>query len=119
MDTTKMNLTQEDKNLLIESIKAAKPSRTYTVGDEPGCVVGQIASRLGVSLESISRWETQTWLVLQMYPTEGAQPVWEWERRTGVDLHWLQESWDFNSPAAHEQSVENTRQDLISLVNSW
>jgi hypothetical protein len=115
----KIKLTQEDKNLLIESIKAAKNSRTYTVGNEPGCVIGQLAFRLGVPLESMNEWETQNWLMLQQYPTEGAQPVWEFEERTNINLHALQDSWDDVLPTASEGYVEQTRQDLISRVNSW
>lgn len=119
MNNTNNKLTQEDKNLLIESIKAAKNSRTYVVGDEPGCVVGQIAVRLGVTVPQLKNWGNVTYAELQQYPVEGMELVWPFAEKLPKSLHTIQGAWDFNPRSSPPEEVEQTRTNLLNLVSSW
>lgn len=110
-------MNETDKKILIDSINAAKNTRTYIHADQPACVIAQIAFRLGVSIEDMVNWGNQLWFQLGQYPTPGAQPVWDFEKRIGHDLTPLQDMWDRKLGSDFDDN--STRSRMINLVNTW
>jgi hypothetical protein len=50
---------REKIQLIRDSIKASKgPGKCrYVIGNKPGCIIGQIASRCGVPIETLKQWD--------------------------------------------------------------
>lgn len=56
-----MSLTKKQYESLVESVVAAKGAGScqYVIDGKPGCVIGQYASRCGVSIKSLKAWDAK------------------------------------------------------------
>lgn len=116
-------IDEADKKILLDSIEAAQKfgGCQYTNGlNEPQCVVGQIAVRVGVSLENLNQWLCGSWSSVKCGDTAYLAPecnkVLEFETRTGIDLNMLQRIWDFRQLSDNDENV--ARQKMIVLVEA-
>lgn len=114
-------ITKETKQILIDSINAAHNTRTYVHPDrlnEPGCVIGQLAFRLGVSVGAMKTWGNQLWFQLSQYPTTEADKVWEFEKNLPHNaLYIIQGLWDSRSRPVSEDAAMKSK--LIEMVEGW
>lgn len=98
-------ITQKQKeNLLLAAQRAIHPGAcTYTLNNNPCCVIGQLAHIEGVSLEIIDTWGNRTVINLDDRPTFLGYPM--------DLLNRLQCIWDLGSSEATRDTMVTTIED--------